>query len=458
VPRLRLVRTGSFRLAVAYLGLFTLSALILGAVIFVAVRREAMRDIDERIREETYSLTREFAEHGRDRLAAIVSARNAGAGAFAYGLTDPSGARIAGDLDPRGAMGAPFASGWGSFSEPDRDKPGEDDARDTVRALATRLRDGSTLIVGDEWDSVDRAGRQVLAAFAWALAVTLTLGVAGGFLLSAHALRRIDAISAAARAIVAGDWRRRLPLGGAKDDLADLARTFNGLFDRIEQLLLANKHAGEAIAHDLRKPLAGALRRLESLAQARDDERDAIATAAMADILGVLDTFNALLRISQIEAGARRAAFRPVSLASVARDVVEAFAPAAEDEHKAIACAFDGNFDIVGDRELLTQMLANCVDNAVRHTPQGTHIFVEGRMRDGRGVVSVTDDGPGVPAAEHAQIFERFHRLDAARATPGAGLGLSLVAAVAELHGMSVCALDNAPGLRIEFTMPETSS
>ena len=457
MPRHRLVRTGSFRLAVAYVGLFTLSALILGAVIFVAVRREAMRDIDERIREETYSLTQEFAEHGRDRLAAIVSARNAGSGAFAYGLTDPSGARIAGDLDPGEATGAPLAFGWGSFSEPDRDEPGKG-ARDTVRALATRLRDGSTLIVGDEWDSVDRAGREVLAAFAWALAVTLTLGVAGGLLLGAHALRRIDAISAAARAIVAGDWRHRLPLGGANDELADLARTFNGLFDRIEQLLLANKHAGEAIAHDLRKPLAGALRRLESLARARDDDRDTIVAAATADILGVLDTFNALLRISQIEAGARRAAFQPVSLASVARDVVEAFAPAAEDEHKAIACAFDGDFDIVGDRELLTQMLANCVDNALRHTPEGTHIFVEGRMRDGRGVVSVTDDGPGVPAAEHKRIFERFHRLDATRATPGAGLGLSLVAAVAELHGMSVCALDNAPGLRIELTVPGTSS
>ncbi len=456
MPRLRLVRTGSFRLAAAYLALFTLSALILAAVVFVAVRRQAMGDIDGRIREETASLTREFAEHGRDRLAAIVSARNAGSGAFAYGLTDPSGARIAGDLDPRQAIGGPLASGWGRFSELDRDEPGEG-ARDLVRALATGLPDGSTLIVGDEWDSADRAGRQVIAAFAWGLALTLTLGVAGGFALSAQTLRRIDAISAAARAIVAGDWRRRLPLGRADDELADLSRTFNGLFDRIEQLLLTNKHAGEAIAHDLRKPLAGTLRRLDSLDLA-GDERQGIIAAAKADILGVLDTFNALMRISQIEAGARRAGFRAVSLAGMATDVVDAFAPAAEDENKTIACAFDGDFDIVGDRELLTQMLANCVDNALRHTPPGTQIRVEGRWRDGRAVVSVTDDGPGVPAAERERIFERFHRLDAARATPGAGLGLSLVAAVAELHGMSVRALDNQPGLRIEFTTPQTNS
>ena len=455
MPRFRLVRTGSFRLAVAYLGLFTLSALILGAVIFVAVRREAMGDIDERIREETFSLTREFAEHGRDRLAEIIGDRNAGAGAFAYGLTDPSGARLAGDLSLREALDAPLSNGWGSFSQPDRDEPGEG-ARDIVRALATRLSDGSTLIVGDEWDSGDRAGRQVLATFAWALAVTLTLGVAGGFMLSLHALRRIDAISAAARAIVAGDWRRRLPLGRAEDELADLARTFNGLFDRIEQLLLANKHAGEAIAHDLRKPLAGALRRLDSLDRARAEEREGIVAAAKADILGVLDTFNALLRISQIEAGARRANFRPVSLAAVAREVVEAFAPAAEDEHKVIASAFDDDFDLVGDRELLTQMLANCIDNALRHTPPGTQIRIEGRRRDGGDAISVADDGPGVPAAERERIFQRFHRLDTARGTPGTGLGLSLVAAVAELHGLSIRALDNRPGLRIEFTMPRT--
>ena len=120
--------------------------------------------------------------------------------------------------------------------------------------------------------------------------------------------------------------------------------------------------------------------------------------------------------------------------------------------------AFDGDFNIVGDRQLLTQMLANCLDNALRHTPQGAQIRIEGRKRDGRAVVSVADDGPGVPAAERKRIFERFHRLDATRATPGTGLGLSLVAAVAEVHGMSVCALDNEPGLRIEFSVSKTHS
>ena len=453
MPRIRLVRTGSFRLAAAYLGLFTLSAIVLGIVVFFGVRREARRNIEARVDEEVAALTREFSEHGRARLVDILNARGVGAGAFAYGLLDPAGQRIAGDLDPSLAVGAPFKPGWGTYQEPDRDEDGEV-GRDFVRARAAALADGSTLIVGDEWDSVDQAGRQVLIAFGWALIATLSLGAAGGLALSAHALRRVDAIGSAARAIVAGDWRRRLPVGGADDELSELARTFNDLFDRVEQLLLANKHAGEAIAHDLRKPLAGALRKLESLPRAREDEREAIVAATTADIHAVLDTFGAILRIGQIEAGARRAGFRPVSLAAIARNVVEAFAAAAEEEGKPISCDFDGEFALVGDPELLTQMLANCVDNALRHTPAGAHIRVEGRERDGRRVASVSDDGPGVPPADLQRIFERFHRLDAARATPGAGLGLSFVAAIAELHGLDLRAFDNHPGLRIEFAAP----
>ena len=291
----------------------------------------------------------------------------------------------------------------------------------------------------------------MLVAFGWALALTLAIGMAGALALSLHALRRIEAIGAAARAIVGGNWRLRLPVGEFNDELADLSRTFNGLFDRIEQLLLANKHAGEAIAHDLRKPLAGALRRLDGLEHAPNDEREAIVAATRAEIVSVLETFNALMRISQIEAGARRAGFRKLALADIVRQVAEDFSPAAEDDGKSIACHFDDPFEIVGDQELLTQMIANCLDNAIRYTSAGARISIEGRRTGARGLVSISDDGPGAPPEDLKRIFERFHRGDLARSTSGAGLGLALVAAIAELHGVGVRALDNAPGLRIEF-------
>ena len=186
----------------------------------------------------------------------------------------------------------------------------------------TPLADGSILIVGDEQRRTDTAFRGILSAFAWAVGATIALGVAGGLWLSAQFLRRVDAMRLAAHGIMAGDWGRRIPLSSVNDDLSALARTFNRLFDRIEKLLLANKHVSADIAHDLRKPLAHILRRLEE-ARLSDVPSDAVRTAidgSIAEIEGVLETFDALLRIGQIEAGARRAAFKPIDLAEITRD------------------------------------------------------------------------------------------------------------------------------------------
>ena len=213
----------------------------------------------------------------------------------------------------------------------------------------------------------------MLAAFVWAVAATLALGTIGGLWLSAQFLGRIDSMRRTAHRLMDGDWSRRIPLSRTDDDLTALARTFNRLFDRIEKLLRANKQVSADIAHDLRKPLAGVLRRLEA---ARDNlssgvGRDAIGDA-IGDIEGVLGTFNALLRIGQIEAGARRAAFRPLDLAEVAREVAEAFAPAAEDEGKTLVTRLDVLLPLAGDKELLVQMIANLIDNALGHTPAGS--------------------------------------------------------------------------------------
>jgi signal transduction histidine kinase len=195
--------------------------------------------------------------------------------------------------------------------------------------------------------------------------------------------------------------------------------------------------------------------RLETLLsrETTHPETAAAIEAAIADIHAVLATFNAILRIGQIESGARRAGFRQVDLAAVARDIVEAFQPAAEEEGKTLTAELDEGLPLSGDRELLTQMVANVVDNALRHTPSGTRIVVASARRGGGGRLTVSDDGPGAPAAERQRIFERFFRLDAARSTPGDGLGLSVAAAIAELHAMDYAAEDNAPGLRIVFDL-----
>jgi signal transduction histidine kinase len=452
VPRLRLVRTTSFRLVAIYLLLFTLSALALGAFVYLSVRREILADFDERIAEETDSLQRIFAREGRDRLTEILEARGASSGgALIYGLQGRDGRRLAGNLSAPAADG-PRAS-WSELKETE-DNEASEEKPEVLRALVTPLADGSILIVGDEQRRADTALRGILSVFAWAVGATIALGVAGGLWLSAQFLRRIDAMRLAAHGIMAGDWARRIPLPPVNDDLSALARTFNRLFDRIEKLLLANKHVSADIAHDLRKPLAHILRRLEE-ARPSDAPSDAVLSAldgSIAEIEGVLETFDALLRIGQIEAGARRAAFKPIDLAEIARDVVEAFQPAADEGGRTLVSRLDKPLPMHGDRELLTQMIANLLDNALRHTPQGVRIAVAGDQL-ARGVrLTVEDNGPGVDPLDLPAIFQRFYRADAARNSPGSGLGLSLVAAIAELHGLDCSASDNHPGLKVMLT------
>ena len=445
--RIRLIRTASFRLALLYLALFTASALALGAFVYISVRREILSDFDERIVEETDALKSDFAEGGRERLAGIIEARGSGGAGFSYALVGPDGKPVAGEL--RVPAAGARADGWRESQEGDGEEPAESKP-EVIRSLATPLGDGSILIVGDELRRSDTILKGVLTALGWAVAATLALGTIGGLWLSAQFLGRIDSMRQTARRLMAGDWSRRIPLSRTDDDLTALARTFNRLFDRIEKLLQANKQVSADIAHDLRKPLAGVLRRLEA---ARDDTssgaaRDAM-NAAIGDVEGVLDTFNALLRIGQVEAGARRAAFRPLDLAGVAREVAEAFAPAAEDEGKTLLLRLDAPLAIAGDKELLVQMIANLIDNALRHTPAGVRIEVGGERTPAGIALSVSDNGPGVAPGDMAAIFQRFYRAGAAQRSSGTGLGLALVAAIADLHGLDCRASDNGPGLRV---------
>ena len=454
MSRIRLFRTTSFRLTAIYLLLFTASALALGAFVYVSVRREILADFDERIVEESDALQQIFAHQGRERLAATLDARGAG-GALAYSLEDQDGKTLAGELKaPRSGRGP--MSGWTELSEAEGNEAPEG-APESLRALVTPLADGSTLIVGDERRRVDGALRGVLSAFAWAVGATVALGALGGVWLSAQFLRRVDAMRLAAQGIMAGDWSRRIPLAPADEDLSALARTFNRLFDRIEKLLLANKHVSADIAHDLRKPLARILRRLEA-ARGQSVSSDAVAKAidsAIGDIEGVLETFDALLRIGQVEAGARRAAFRPLDLADIAGEVAEAFQPAAEEEGRQLSTRLEDPLPMRGDKELLTQMVANLLDNAFRHTPAGVRIEVASKQSP-RGIrLTVADNGPGAPPGDLETIFQPFYRGDSARTSAGSGLGLSLVAAIAELHGLDCAASDNQPGLKVTLATAE---
>ena len=438
-------RSSSFRLAAFYAAAFALAVAVLGAVTLTTTRAALARQFDARIAAESASLVREYRAEGLMGVVQAVRERDATPGALDFGLQAKGGASVAGRL---AATRAP--RGWSVLRESEKHETPE-----RTRILATNLPGGYRLLVGDDLGRVEALDAVLFQRFALAFAALVLLGVAGGYGLARGVTRRIASITGTAEAIIDGDLTRRVPARGAGDDLDRLAASFNRMLDRIGALMETLRQVSNDIAHELRTPLTRLRTRLEAgLTRTGEREREAVLEAGLADLDAILGAFAALLRISQIEAGARRAAFRSIDLTGLARTVVEAFAPSAEDAGGSLTLGDEAPLVMEGDPELLTQMLVNMVENAIRHAGVGAKVAVRCRRIDGAVVLSVIDDGPGVPASERARLFDRFHRLEASRSTPGSGLGLALVAAVARLHGGDASLHDVAPGLEARVTFP----
>jgi signal transduction histidine kinase len=434
-------RSTSLRLAAVYTAVFALAVVALGAVTLYSTRHALAAQFDTRIRAESAAMVREYRSEGLEGVIQAVRERDSTPGSLDFGLRGPGDQRLAGRL-----AGAAAPLGWSTLHgrPPDRGEK--------VRVLTVALPGGQTLSVGDDDEQVEVLDGVVLRGFGWAFAGVVILGVAGGFALSRGVHRRLTAITDTAEAIIDGDLARRVPVRGSQDDLDRLALTLNRMLDRIASLMESLKQVSSDVAHDLRTPLTRLRQRLES-GLAQPQERAQALEGALADLDSILDTFSALLRIAQIEGGARRAAFRTCDLAAIAATVVEAFAPSAEDQKQSLTLAANGPLPVEGDAELLTQMLVNLVENALRHAGPGTRIVLAaGRDPGGRATLSVIDDGPGVPEAERRRVFDRFYRLEHSRTTPGSGLGLAMAAAAAKLHGADIELWDAAPGLEARVT------
>jgi signal transduction histidine kinase len=266
------------------------------------------------------------------------------------------------------------------------------------------------------------------------------MAVLAGMWVSRSVARRMDAISRACRAIMVGDLRTRIPIRGTRDELDRLSETINAMLGRIAALMENLRQVTNDIAHDLRTPVTHLRHRLE---RARDEcttpaEYDRVLEQAIAASDEILGLFAALLRIAQIEGGARRAGFASLDLGGLLQHLRDVFAAVAEDAGHSLAVSVHDGTTIAGDRELLTQLFSNLIENAIVHTPDGTCITMSLRLENSQAVVTISDDGPGVPGDEHPRLFQRLYRREASRTTPGFGLGLALVAAIAELHGALV--------------------
>ncbi len=449
--RIRLYRSTSFRLAALYAGLFGASVLVLIAMIYWiasdALRQQLIAAVDG----EVATLTEYYRADGPDRAAEAIRRRLASGlrSTTVYLLQDARGMKLGGNLPATKPV-----IGWVELPARTGDDDEADAAeRDGHRLLAhgVALPDGGFLLVGEDAFHLVETQEAILRAFGWGFGGTIVLAVIGGALLSVGFLRRIDAINRTARAIIDGKLGDRVPVRGTNDELDQLALNFNEMLDRMQALMESLRQISSDIAHDLRSPLSRLRQRLEGTrARARTVEDYAAAVdRAIAETDAILSTFAALLRIAQIEAGTRRTTFSTVDLTDVFQRVADAYTAVAEDRGQMLKATIARGLMVRGDRELLVQMLANLIENAIRHTPAGTTIALDLESTPDGIVGSVSDNGPGIPADARAKVFQRFYRLEASRTAPGNGLGLALVAAVADLHRIRIELGDNQPGLRV---------
>ncbi len=454
--RPNLFRTIAFRLTLLYVVLFTASVAAILGFIYWSTVEVIDRQTTATIEAEIKGLAEQYKERGLAGLVEVIRERAEKGGDSVYLFADPALAPLAGNLaawPPRETA----ASEWVSLDLLRRDDSGV--VRHQVRARTFQLAGGYRLLVGRDMHEKAKFRTIVVETLTWSLAGTLALGLLGGVFLSRRILARVDGVAQTTRQIMQGDLSRRIPERGSGDEFDRLAESLNAMFEQIERLMSGMRLATDSLAHDLRGPLTRLRGRIElALLQPPNSARD---REALMDVLSQAEAslamFDSLLRIAAAEAGVAATELKPLDVAALARDAVELYEPVAEDKGLRIGVATADVPLINAQRELLSQAVANVLDNAVKHTPSGGRIEVRVSADGPEVVLTIVDTGPGVPEADRERVLERFVRLEECRRDPGAGLGLSLVAAVVKLHGATLRLVDNTPGLRVELRFPALS-
>jgi signal transduction histidine kinase len=452
-------RTSVFQLTILYVVLFGVSVATLGWFIYRSTVGYLQDQTDEVIGAEINGLEEQFNQRGLPGLIRIIDERGAQESEerFAYMLIDASFLAVDGSYRTLAGnlrfwpAGADVVQGWIEF--PVRGQT-EDAASVPVRALILPIGQSNyRILVGREIRELEQINERFARALTLGLGLTMLLALGGGLALAYSAQRRVAALNRTTRRIIAGDLSQRVPVEGSHDEHSELALSVNAMLDQIEGLMAGLRHVGDSIAHDLRGPLTRLRTRLELLSEQESPGKEQVAEClAQAD--GLLATFNALLRIARIETGAYRRAFQTVDLAAVVTDVADLYQATADEKLVELRRKIIDNAFVFGDRELLAQALTNLLDNALKYTPAGGHIDLELRRKQDVLNVVVADSGPGVPAESRERVLHRFARLDESRSSPGSGLGLALVRAVADQHDARLVLTDNAPGLRVTLSLP----
>jgi signal transduction histidine kinase len=456
----KLIRTTAFKLTLVYLAIFVLFAASLLGYFALNTRRLITEQITTTVTGEINGLTQQYTQGGIRRLVIVVDLRSRRPGSSLYLVTTPTGEGLAGNvgsLEP-GVLDHP---GWLETNYRRLDAPEGNDHHALVEVV--ELPGGFRLLVGRDLEERERLFGIIANAGQWSIALVIVLGLLGGFFVSQRVLRRIDAMTDTAQNIMRGDLAGRLPVAGTGDELDRLALHLNAMLQRIEALMRGLKEVSDNIAHDLKTPLTRLRNRCEQALRhpTGDDGYRAALETTIAESDDLIRTFDALLMIARAESGQARDNMIEFDAAEIARDVSELYEPLAEE--KGIALTVDARTaaPVRGNRELVSQALANLVDNAIKYAgPNGkangvpSEIVVKAGDDGERIALSVADRGPGIAEADRGRVVERFVRLEQSRSEPGSGLGLSLASAVARLHGGELTLEDNHPGLRSTIALP----
>ncbi|RPE79623.1 sensor histidine kinase [Vulcaniibacterium tengchongense] len=444
-------RSTSARLALAVTASFLLAFVLLGGGVYLAVSALLRQDARELVRTDAAGLLELYRGEGRgalrDELRRRIAAPEDPDAVYAWVAPDGRAVLGAAPPWPRRPAAHRLAPRWIEYVE----DPGA--GRPRVIARLQPLDDGSVLLAGLRLRSQDRFLALMLRTALAALLAAATLGALIGWLTSRGVSRRLRSLDATAARVGAGELGLRAPLDGSDDAFDRLARRFNGMLDRIEDLLGGVRHATDHIAHDLRTPLTRLRNRLEELRRQPAEARGAALDAALAETDQLLQAFGALLRLARIEAQPPVQDEPVLALEALVADAVELYTPSAGERGlrlraRLLPCR------VRGDRDQLFQLVVNLLDNALKYAPAGSEVEVSLQPDEEGALLQVDDRGPGIPEADRERVFDRFQRLEAHRGSPGIGLGLSLVRAILQRHGGRIRLLDRAPGLRVRVLLP----
>jgi signal transduction histidine kinase len=460
----KLLRTTAFKLTLVYLTIFALFAAFLLVYFTWNTRRLVTEQITQTVDAEITGLAEQYRQGGIRRLVFIVDARSRRPGSSLYLVTAPAGEGLAGNVGslPAGILNT---SGWIETAYRRLDDPDGSEHHALVRVF--QLPAGFRLLVGRDLEERERLRDIVLAAGRWSLAIVVVLGVAGGLFVTRRVLKRVDAMTETTRQIMGGDLTGRLPIAGTGDELDRLAGNLNDMLERIEALMHGLKEMSDNIAHDLKTPLTRLRNRCEEALRLAEDESQyrAALESTIEESEALIRTFNALLMIARAESGQARDGMTDLDAADIARGVGELYEPLADEKGIRLRVDAPAAVPVHGNRELISQALANLVDNAIKYGAPNRidmngaepEIVIKAVPDGERILLTVGDAGLGIPEVDRGRVVERFVRLEQSRSQPGSGLGLSLASAVARLHGGELKLEDNQPGLRTVISLPRAA-